>query len=555
MIVSTFRNTLLQTLTAAVPEILAVQDKTGRFGDEPWICHDQHRIYPLAAAWALDDAENPYRHSPALLEAIMAGGDVLIEEADENGMWTFRKKDHSTWGQIYMPWTYSRWIRTFALVRDAMPADRRARWEAALQTGYDGIARTCLGGVHNIPAHHAMGLYCAGVVFDRAEWREQARGFMARVVAAQTPDGWWSEHAGPVVKYNFVYTDSLGVYYALSKDPLVLEALRRAAGFHALLTYPDGSAVETVDERNVYTADVAPGNVGFSFTPEGRGYLAAQGARLARAGRPFDADFAATLLLYGEFGDALPTVAEQARCRRVLGRDDALVERRQPWFTCLSAFTAMPPENRWIQDRQNYLSLYHDRLGVFLGGGNTKLQPLLGTFTVGDTALLRHTPGDEDPVFVPDIDLQWYATAATLLDDAEAPGLALTYGEESRTIRVQIVDDARARITVEATCRSGRPVEAHLPLLRRGDEVTAASGLRATLGEQPVSWTAEEAGGHIHHAGLDITLPPGSRLTWPVLPHNPYVKDGHSGPADGWLVLCLPLTPDHPRAEVELKVR
>ena len=34
-------------------------------------------------------------------------------------------------------------------------------------------------------------------------------------------------------------------------------------------------------------------------------------------------------------------------------------------------------------------------IGVFLGGGNTKLQPLWSTFTVGDVSLLKHKPGDE----------------------------------------------------------------------------------------------------------------------------------------------------------------
>jgi len=66
----------------------------------------------------------------------MKGGDYLIEQQDEKGMWTFRKKDNSTWGRIYMPWTYSRWIRTFYLIKDAMPPDRRERWAKALQHGY-----------------------------------------------------------------------------------------------------------------------------------------------------------------------------------------------------------------------------------------------------------------------------------------------------------------------------------------------------------------------------------------------------------------------------------
>jgi hypothetical protein len=86
-----------------------------------------------------------------VLDAVMAAGDALIADQDAKGMWEFRKKDGSTWGQIYMPWTYSRWVRAYAMIKDAMPADRRAKWEKALILGYDGIAKNELDHLHNIP--------------------------------------------------------------------------------------------------------------------------------------------------------------------------------------------------------------------------------------------------------------------------------------------------------------------------------------------------------------------------------------------------------------------
>ena len=111
------RTRFLKSLAASVPAVLESQDlATGRFGTQPWVCGDQNVIYPLAAAWATEDAENPHYHNPKVLEAIMKGGDALIADQDRNGMWTFRKKDNSTWGQTLMPWTYSRWIRAFARI-------------------------------------------------------------------------------------------------------------------------------------------------------------------------------------------------------------------------------------------------------------------------------------------------------------------------------------------------------------------------------------------------------------------------------------------------------
>ena len=49
---------LRQTLFDAVPEILESQRADGRFGTEPWICRDQQMMFPLAAAWSLQDS--PY---------------------------------------------------------------------------------------------------------------------------------------------------------------------------------------------------------------------------------------------------------------------------------------------------------------------------------------------------------------------------------------------------------------------------------------------------------------------------------------------------------------
>ncbi|MBM3891986.1 MAG: hypothetical protein FJ388_22965, partial [Verrucomicrobia bacterium] len=45
------RERFLKSLVSDVPAILKSQNReTGRFGTEPWICRDQHDIFPLAAA-------------------------------------------------------------------------------------------------------------------------------------------------------------------------------------------------------------------------------------------------------------------------------------------------------------------------------------------------------------------------------------------------------------------------------------------------------------------------------------------------------------------------
>ena len=162
---------LVAGLAKQVPAILDNYDaKTGRFGQGIWICTDQNLMYPLAVAYAHQSDGNSYYKDAKLLEVIMKAGDALIEDADEKGQWVFRKKDGSTWGKIWMPWTYSRWARSYTLIKKDMPDDRREAWTKALTLGYTGISDTQLGHVRNIGAHHAMGLYVAGKALDRPEW-------------------------------------------------------------------------------------------------------------------------------------------------------------------------------------------------------------------------------------------------------------------------------------------------------------------------------------------------------------------------------------------------
>jgi hypothetical protein len=190
---------LVRSLVEGIPRITkSYHPETGRFGTDPWVCADQNHVFPLAVAWGLEDDANPYYHSDEILEMIARGGEALVDAQDEKGQWTFRKKDNSTWGQTLMPWTYSRWIRAFAIVRDALPEASRAKWEQGLLLGYGTLVGRGLPRVHNIPTHHAMSVYIAGECFENEEWKAFATEFMSRAVDKQPVSGprtsgrWWA---------------------------------------------------------------------------------------------------------------------------------------------------------------------------------------------------------------------------------------------------------------------------------------------------------------------------------------------------------------------------
>lgn len=533
-----FKPRCLDDLVAAVPGILAAQNPAnGQFGKGVWIVTDQNLLFPLAVAWSYADAANPFFHRADVLEAIVRGGDALISAQDKNGRWLFQKKDGSTWGQIYMPWTYSRWIRAYQLVREAMPAAARARWDRALTLGYSGIAQEVAGSktLANIPTHHAMGLFFASQVFDRPDWAKISAAFMRRAVGEQHPDGYWTEHSGPVINYGHVYVDAIGIYAAASHDPAMIEPLRRSAIFHAHFTYPDGTEVETVDERNPYETAVPRGILGFTLTPEGRTHFAHQ---LAKSKARLPADNAAALLLWGEEGAGATGNDTDRDFDFRLSHNDAAVRRRGPWFIVVSAFTAPSGPSRWIQDRQNFVSIYHERAGLVLGGGNTKLQPRWSNFTAGDLAAFAPRPGDTNPTFQPPPGVLHLPASATLVD-GEDLGLDLTYGPHRAQIRVHVIDDH----TLDYTVTGDAPLTAHVTLLPK-----LAAPLRAANSPSPsalkkakVSWGPASVGAWIEHGQIRFTLPSSTRVDWPVLPHNPYRKDGHAEPAEGRIVLSAPM--------------
>lgn len=583
-----FRAFLIANLESSLESILSHARPDGRFGTDPWICRDQHDILTLTLLYQTEDSS--IYHDPKILELIAKGGSYLTKMQDEKGMWRFDKKDGSYWGQIYMSWTYLRWIITYKLIRDELPAEHRAIWETGLKLGYSGIADTELNSqsniypgplpgrpplkegeivpwIHNIPCHHATGLFVAGEMFDRPEWQQQTRDFMQLVVAAQSPHGWWTEHVGPVVLYNRVYIEALGMYYTLSKDEAVLPAITRGNRFHLNYTYPDGSMIETIDERNPtpplilkhdaqgktrYIPKQVNIHPGLYFSDEGRALLAHQ-FPIVQTRDPeeiLDVDYL-YFCLNATDGDLNSTTQQAPRFR--MG-DDSLLAREEPWLISLSAYCAPRWPGRFIQDRQNLVSIYHRNAGLILGGGNSKIQPLWSTMTVGDTSLISPAGATRETNLAPEIAVAYTPDACTISEPSprrwtQQIATAGAVAELSIEIINNTTINLHAHLITPAP--DGRPVAAHLTFIPYLESpATFSDQSTAKLGANKWTKTGLTSLGH-HH--WQLTIPESAQINWPVLPHNPYTDNGHSEPEEARLVVTLPLTetPHHLKLTVQ----
>ena len=530
------RDWLLDCVVKSVPDTLKSYDpQTGEFGTKPWICNDQQVMFPLAVAWAAPGRNNPYYHNTEILKIIAKAGEKLVDEQDESGRWTFRKKDNSTWGQSHITWTYTRWIRTFNLVKDALPPESRAKWEKGLRLGYKYIAEFCSGtNTHNIAIYHAAGLYVAGIVFGNEEWKTIAANLMHRLIARQSPDGYWSEHLGPVVVYNYVYLEALGIYYHYSKDPVVLEALTRGARFHNILRWPNGTIASVVDERSGYSSSRRMGNVGFTFTPEGRRYLEQQLGPFYRKKALINMDAAATFLQEGDSGELAPIPGKTSKY--LSGDGKFLVARSAPYQWVLSAYSCKAMKSRWFMDRQTHVELCHDKLGVIGTGGNTKMQPYFSTFTFGDPDSFQPDHSTAAPHFFPKNNLRYIPDAAKITGNT----VKLTYGKNQCQVSVLPGLDI---LTLEYKLNNtpDAPAMAHFPVILNGS-VTGAAGQKIEDGKV---YTGKDLGGELTFSnGLTITIPGLAQVRTNVTGFNPYHKYGKGNGSR--LVISVPLSEKDP---------
>lgn len=540
------RKAVLHTLVEDVEKNLARFDPTsGRFltGDG-WAVTNQDLVYPLALLYQTQDAENPYYQDARILDFAQRGGDAWRDFQYPDGKVEFVKVDGSKWGPIYMPWSMYHWLESYALLRPELDAPRRQRWEEGLTLAYDGIAQDLAAKhVHNIPTWNGMATYRAGQLFDRADWLQAGQEMIQAAVANQQPGGYWLEHHGPTPAYNYVYVHALGLYHLFSGDASVLPAIQRALDFHIRYTYPDGRTVETIDGRVKYHDRVSDNAyAAFSLFPQGRRYVrllvdnllltrAQQDAphisyivtsgslKIASAEYGLSPRLASAYAHYQE-GPEAPIPQDQANYA-IHDPDHALIRRQDGWFTCISGVVTPAVESRWGQDRQSYLSVWHEKSGLIAGGGNAKDQPDFSTFVLGQ--------GD---------DRQYMPSSIVLQSQEGGDAAQLYYGPTCCNLQVIVDGPSQLRVVLDGPAEaSGR-----LTLkMAAGKTLTTANGEVHAVDETELTLTAVESGGWIAHGSWQISLPPGSHLRWPVRPFNPYAADGAGPLEEAVAVLAVPL--------------
>jgi len=477
--------------------------------------HFPYAILAPAVLYAKEHRDNPRFHDPRMRALAIRIGDLLAGE-DEKG--TFEPRGDSDW-DTYM------WLETWRLLERELGEERRSRWKRAIERNVSLVVEDAterldfpwynspyIGTSPNHYAQYANNLLLAGKVFEKKDWEELGAQILHRYsTVEQTVDGYWGEHSrrGPTTGYNHLTLAAVGLYWEYTKDPAAMEALRRATDFHMHFTYPDGTPVEVINDRNRHWGVSAWAQFAFSHSPQGRGYAEFLASQFYADKLTIDAlGRLAQDALYYQEGPTIPAPQRQPRYHRQL-EVPAGIRKTGPWVVALSGIVDTQAINsRFYLDRQGNLSVFHEKLGMIVTGANSKRQPELATFSEKLMGQVVHMP----------------LSSRIQMSDAK-DRLSLSYNTFWVDLEVPEPSQKELPFHFVINGRGTPPEDPQLNLqlvLKAGEPLETGAGRKIVLGTERVELAPADIGGWIRHHGWMMKVDPAARIQWPVYPHNPY---------------------------------
>jgi len=528
----------LKILIAGANNALAWQSDDGRYNRnladrnrpiQDMLATTQMAIYPVAFLWATRHPLNPYYHDERLLKSVLANGDYLAAY-----------KPSSFWP--LSDWNLHSWLSAMELLGDRLDPGRRASWSMSIEhwmqfyvcylqesRGKRLLTAVQLGTSPNHYAYYLASVMKAGLVLNHPDWVALAREQFVSLVRSQHPDGFWAEHDGPVNRYSWMTLQGIGLYYEMTKDSEALEAIRRAKDFLMGFTYPDGSAVAVIDERNRYAPGLSPthGLLGLGHFADGRRFCRLIAERMA-AGADDEDGFGLSMeslsnltdaFRYWQPGPEAEVPWDSTSYDRVLVSGARLM-RRGDWVVTLSGIISPPWEgNQYFLDRCTYIEVWNARTGVVIGGGLTKRQPQVATL------LMQPSNGGD----------YFWPRESRIVADGDSMTLDLTADHFRARLTTRVLSDKEMAIRVHFI-ETSPPLlwpnryECNLQLqLKSGGTLTAGDGEHALSQDRLNVWESQ-LGDRIETGKWTLSVPAGrTSLRWPFIPFFNYDVDGIGG--------------------------
>jgi len=489
-----------------------------------------------AVLYSKEHKANKLYHSPKMLELAKRIGDLLARED---------KKDHFT-PRGDSDWDTYMWLEAYRILEHELGDERRSQWSEALLRNLELLVPQLSDRIdfpwYNAPyittspnhyAIYASTLLVAAKVFNKPEWYEMAARVLHRFATEeQAPDGYWGEHsqAGPTTGYDYLTETQMALYWEYSGDQEALKALRKSTDFHKYFTYPDGTPVETINDRNRHWGVSMWGHFGFSNFPDGRQYAAFLTGFFNGDNDIEAISRIAQNALYYKEGELEPIPQEMDNYVHKMNVP-AGIRKTGPWVVAFSGIIAPEdPLNNFFLDRQGNMSLFHQDRGLIISGANSKRQPELATFSELVERQMIHMP-----------------VSSRLLMEDKSDRLALAYLTFFAVIEVPRPDPGKLEFSIRTTYKWGDAVSRlNLQLvLKEGRELITGSGSKILLGNNKIVLDGDDLLGSISHNGWTMQIPKEAELIWPVYPFNPYSNGPEKDLSQAVGLLSFPLKPEN----------
>ncbi len=512
-------------------------------GDEEFNTLNQNFLYPISLLAVAPETDES-RRKPLEQMAIKVG-DWIQKAQERDGSHEMITAEKS-WGHLISPWIIHNWMESAYLIEPALDPKRMTLWHQGVRVGVKGLVeqlklsekRRKRPSVANLHAWSAATVFRAGQLYEIDEWCKAALPAIKTIVQDQQEGGYWVENTGPTTLYNHVTLHAMALCREYTGDKTITKCLERGTSFHLHSTYPDGTWVETLDDRVHYQPRVCPvGHLAFTTTPQGRRY-----ARWLTE-RMLEEDVTKSFNYHGLsfLADSFRYATDQPESPMPLDRDkvtwrltgaDTAIRKRSPWFGAYSAIAGKSKEEqRFHLDRTGHLSIWHEKTGLITGDGNSKDQPSYAAFEWSD--------GDTS---------RFIAKSGSVDLDTKGDRVILDFGDGFEAqIRFTIKDNESATLTVTARSPKGKggpgPALYHLPLIVEPGIAWQSASSDGQFDEYPVRLDGTALGGKLGCGGWSIDgIPDCASFAWPVLPHNPYREDGRTPQVSAVGMLTIPMT-------------
>ena len=208
----------------------------------------QECVLPLAIAYQLEHAKNPFFKEDRLKELVKAGIDFARRSSHRDGSC-----------DDYFPYeraTGAAAFSLYALTESCLllginePPNleffkRRAQYLAAEGYRESGI-------LSNHKALIVLALFNVYLVTREERFKKLSQEKLNQLLKLQTNEGWFPEYEGADPGYLTFTVDFLAKYYLKSQDEKVVEPLKQAIRFSSFFMHPDGSYGGEYGSRNTF---------------------------------------------------------------------------------------------------------------------------------------------------------------------------------------------------------------------------------------------------------------------------------------------------------------